>query len=169
MTMPETPVSPKTLGVLFEFTYNVAKQNIDGFSHEDSLRQPKDAGNCLNWVLGHIVAERQGMLKWMGQDPLWSDEDRERYGRGSDPIVDASEAVKWDKILQDLEATQELIRAALRELTPETLTAPIPQERNFLGLDSLGEMFAAYTFHEAYHAGQTGILRRILGREGVIG
>ena len=36
-----------TLSRLFEFTYNVTQQNIDGFDHEDSLVQPERAGNCL--------------------------------------------------------------------------------------------------------------------------
>jgi hypothetical protein len=33
---------------------------------------------------------------------------------------------------------------------------------------NLGETLFVLQFHEAYHAGQTGLLRRMAGREGVI-
>ena len=59
------PISAKTLAMLFEFTFNVTRANVEGFSHEDSLRQPP-AGNCLNWLLGHIVATRQHTLELLG-------------------------------------------------------------------------------------------------------
>ena len=34
--------------------HRIVRLNADGISHEESLGQPQNAGNCLNWVLGHL-------------------------------------------------------------------------------------------------------------------
>jgi hypothetical protein len=36
-------------------TQRVMRLNVEGISHEESLIQPQPAGNCLNWVIGHLV------------------------------------------------------------------------------------------------------------------
>ena len=163
------PITAATLGRLFEFSYNVTKQNIDGFTHEESIRHAKEAGNPLNWIVGHIVANRDGVLKILGQEPVWDEDELEGYGHGSAPHPDGEGAMPWDKILRDFDTTQERLREGLQHLTAEALNQGLTEEQNFLGLDNVGEMLAAYNFHESYHAGQTGIMRRVLGREGVIG
>jgi hypothetical protein len=166
---PTPPVTAKTLGVLFEFTYNVTKQNADGFTHEESIRPPQEAGNCLNWVVGHMIASRHDVLAMLGQTAVWSEDELKRYGRGSAPNPDGAGAMFWEKMFADFDATQERLRAGLAALTPEVLAGAVPEAQNFLGLETIGEVLAAYNFHESYHAGQVGILRRVLGREGVIG
>ena len=35
------------------------KQLTEGLTHIDSLAQPPVPGNCMNWVMGHIVAYRK--------------------------------------------------------------------------------------------------------------
>jgi hypothetical protein len=167
-TQPPVPITGATLGKLFEFSYNVTKQNVDGFDEEDSLRPPREAGNHLNWVVGHVVAMRNHVLKLLGQKPPWSEREIAAYDRGSRPFADAWVGLSFRRILDDLDRTQETLRSALEALTPDALAAPLPPDQNPFGLDSLGEMLAAYSFHETYHAGQTGILRRVLGREGAI-
>jgi hypothetical protein len=163
------PISAKTLGMLFEFTFNVARANVEGFSHEDSLRQPP-TGNCLNWILGHIVATRQHTLGLIGIAPIWSQEETERYdrARGEPVLGDGPGVLRFDRIRADHERTQELLRAAWKELDAGRLSAPMPPDRNPFQLDTVGDMLAAFTFHEAYHAGQCGVLRRILGKDGAI-
>ena len=163
------PVTARTLGTLFEFTYNVTKQNADGFTHEDSVRPPKEAGNCLNWVLGHIIAARHAVLGMLGQEPVWTEEELKGYRRGSRPNADGSGAMDWTKMLADYETTQERLRDGFAALPAERLSGPAPEEANFLGLETFGETLAAFHFHESYHSGQVGILRRVLGREGMIG
>jgi len=82
-------------------THGAVRTNVDGLTHEDSLLQPQPGGNCLNWVVGHLLFVDQRMLRRLGQTPVMSD------------------------------------------------------------LHTL-------IFHQAYHAGQTGILRRLAGKEGAI-
>jgi len=164
----QLPIASSTLTRLFEFSYNVTRTNAEGLDHEDSLRQPQPGGNCLNWVLGHIICSRHEMLVLLGESPFWSEAQTKTYQRGSDPIVDASAALPFERLLADFDRTQEILRQTLAALTPEQLSAPLPADRNPFRLDSVGEMLAAFSFHESYHAGQTGILRRLVGREGAI-
>jgi uncharacterized damage-inducible protein DinB len=63
----------------------------------------------------------------------------------------------------------ERFQAGLAMLTPEALERPMP------GPDSGGELtetlrslLATILFHQGYHAGQTGVLRRIAGKPGAI-
>ena len=51
------------LANMYEFSYGAIKRNLDDVTNDESLLQPPGAGNCLNWVLGHIVAARNTVLK----------------------------------------------------------------------------------------------------------
>ena len=44
------------LAKLYEINYGALFRNLAGITHEESFVRPAPAGNCLNWVLGHIVA-----------------------------------------------------------------------------------------------------------------
>ncbi|MGQ0719950.1 MAG: DinB family protein [Candidatus Eiseniibacteriota bacterium] len=162
------PITTATLRILFEFSYNVIKQNVDGISHEESLRRPLDAGNPLNWVLGHVIATRNHLLGKLGKAKPWTPEEIRTYDRGSNPYADGWQPLPFPRLVTDLDRTQDMLRQALGDLTPARLAEPLPPDQNPFRLDSLGEMFAAFSFHESYHAGQTGILRRVLGRPGAI-
>ncbi len=35
--------------------HGVVRRCVDGFSQEESLIQPQPEGNCLNWVVGHLL------------------------------------------------------------------------------------------------------------------
>ena len=167
-TQAQLPVSAKTLGMLFELTYTVFHRNTEGISHDDSVQSPDPAGNCMNWVAGHVVVSRDGLLQLLGQSPVWGADEAATYKRGSAPLTDPSKALPWPAIVSALESSQERLRAGLAALTPEQLASPMPADRNPFGVGSMGETIAALSFHESYHMGQFGILRRLSGRKGAI-
>ena len=151
----------ESLVMLFEYNYRALRANISGLSHEDSLIQPHPGGNCLNWVLGHIVATRNETLRLLGEGPIWNEEEAAPYRRGANPITDDVGALFLEKIVADLDRSQELITAGLRAISKEGLAASA-------GESTVSESLAGLQFHEAYHAGQTGLLRRLAGKEGAI-
>ena len=59
--------------------YNVLLAQLEGLTHEDSLLQVPFRGNCLNWVLGHILTYRATMLEIVGLEPFEGAESYERY------------------------------------------------------------------------------------------
>jgi hypothetical protein len=147
--------------MLFGFNYYVLKKNLEGVTHEESLRQPESDGNCLNWVLGHIVTTRDAALKMLHQEPIWSQEQADPYRRGSSPIRDGSRAESLEKIVADLERSQDRLIAGLEKVSEPELNAPA-------GDETVEKQLFTLQFHEAYHAGQTGLLRRMVGHEGAI-
>ena len=60
-------IDSEMLIYLYGITYYVVKQQVDDLTHEDSLLQPPFRGNCLNWVLGHIVVHRDKALVTLGE------------------------------------------------------------------------------------------------------
>lgn len=163
------PLTSKALALLFRFSYGVFRQNTEGITHEESLRQPSPGGNCINWVGGHLCATRQGMLELLGHESTWTPAERERYKRGSVPMT-AIEVLTlpWERIAADFDAAQPVLLSALETMTPEQLLAPLPKEQNPFRVDCLAEQLALFHFHETYHAGQLGLLRRLAGKKGAI-
>lgn len=150
-----------SLKKLFEVNHSALLMNVKDLTHEESLIQPSPAGNCLNWVAGHIVASRNQALALLGEEPIWSAAEADPYKRGSSPIRQGDRALALSKILADFELSQGRIRAGLGRITQRDL-----EEK--LGDKTAGESLHFLHFHEAYHIGQVGLLRRMAGKEGAI-
>ena len=149
------------LKLLFQYNHYAIGANARDLTHEESLIQPHPGGNCANWVLGHIVQNRGQVLELLGEEPVWSPADGDRYKRGSAPIVEGGNAKPSPKILEALDRSQERLMAGLSRAKDEDLG---PAEVK----GSLAGKLAVLQFHEAYHAGQLGLLRRIAGKKGAI-
>ena len=154
------------LATQFNFTYFVLRKNCADLSHEESLRTPRPTGNCMNWVLGHILVARDGMLKTLGEGPVLTDEQAVPYRRGAMPLT-LEVAQEWGWLLSTLDTTQERLTAALAKLDADRLQEMVPAAIGG-GEEPLSQFLASLAFHEAYHAGQTGVLRRVAGKAGAI-
>ena len=161
-------MSAEMLGTLFHYNHYALKVAIRGLTHEDSLQQPAPGGNCLNWVLGHVLANRNTVLRVLGEEPIWSAETAGPYERGSAPLTDAKRAVPLKEMLEDLDASHKLVREALKNLPPERLAEAPPAGTTKDEDDTVETLLTVLAFHEAYHAGQTGLLRRLVGKPGAI-
>src|SRR5581483_7684173 len=71
--------------------HKVVRLNAQGLTQAESLIQPRPAGNCLNWVIGHLVCIYHHTLPILGQSPVMEASALHRYDRGSPPIKDAAE------------------------------------------------------------------------------
>jgi hypothetical protein len=149
-----------TLTHLFSFNQRALKLNLDGVSHEESVRLPASGGNSINWVVGHIVANRQAVLELASQPRFWTEDQARPYVRGSQPLS-PSDARPLAEILGDLDRSQDVLAQGFERLSPEALAA----ER---GKSTVEAQILFLHFHEAYHIGQTGILRRLIGKPGAI-
>jgi uncharacterized damage-inducible protein DinB len=147
----------RTLSKLYGLNLMVIEKNLDGITPEESFFQPHSAGNCVNWVLGHIVATRNQIMKLIGENPIWSKEEAAPYVRGSTPLKDEETALPLMKMVTDLKASQDKLLTALRQLSPKELETPLEDGTRY-------EQLAVIQFHEAYHAGQLGLLRRLMGK-----
>ena len=155
-------MKPHDLARLFALNHHALHRNLDGVTDEEALLQPV-SGNCLNWVVGHIVASRNGVLEVLGAEPYWPADPASRYARGSAPVTGVEAfAVSFREIVQAFDGSQERIASALAGASEADLAKPHAQDQ------SVGEWLSFLHFHEAYHIGQTGLLRRLVGKEGAI-
>jgi uncharacterized damage-inducible protein DinB len=145
--------------------HRVLRTNTAGITHEESLRQPQPDGNCMNWVVGHVQHVYEQLLPLLGQQPVLGVGRVQRYARGSDPLRDAADALEFEQLLGAWDEACARVDAGLAALTPKALAAAPP----IAGFgDSVAELLTFVFFHQAYHAGQTGVLRRLAGREGAV-
>jgi uncharacterized damage-inducible protein DinB len=147
---------------------DVVYANVEGLTHEDSLVQPRPGGNCLNFVLGHLLSVYDGLLRLLGEPPVLEGATLQRYARGAPPMEDPAEALEFGKLLQAWADASERVDAALGALDPETLDRPVPESPTNNPDETLRSLLTTVMFHQAYHAGQTAVLRRIAGKEGAI-
>ncbi|MBC8423964.1 DinB family protein [bacterium] len=166
--MPSPRDLAQTLAIQYDYTAWVFNKAVEDISHADSLVQPSPAGNCMNWVAGHIAGSRMGTLEVVGVDSVWNADRRARYKRGSDPLSGDDGAVDFAEIVGIFNASQAPLLAALPGLTAERLDAPAPFSPGNDENETVGSLLAGLAFHESYHCGQLGILRRLLDRDGFI-
>ncbi|MGH9512915.1 MAG: DinB family protein [Terriglobales bacterium] len=149
-------------------TRKIVHLNAEGITHEESLIQPHPAGNCANWVLGHLLSVYEGMLAVLRQEPVMGKEALKRYARGTPPLHNPAEAINFDQLLAAWDKAGDRIDAGLENLTPEMLDAPAPFSPSKNPNETVRTLLAVMSFHQAYHAGQLGILRRLAGKKGAI-
>ncbi len=129
-------------------------KNLDGISQEESLRSPEGGGNCINWIVGHIIVTRDALLEFLGLDRMCDEKLTQLYIQGAEPIgPDTAEDV--EKLMNIFKQSQVKINKAL-------------EQKDYKDVLEMTKELAGFGFHEAYHIGQTGILRRILGKPAVI-
>jgi hypothetical protein len=148
--------------------HRVVRMNTDGLTEEDSLIQPHPGGNCLNWVVGHLVCIYDQTLPLVGQEPVLGTERLQPYERGSKPLLEGARAVPFEELLSAWDEASQRFLAGLTALTPEQLGQPAPVSPRNNPHETVRSLLSIISFHQAYHAGQTGLLRRIAGKDGAM-
>jgi uncharacterized damage-inducible protein DinB len=159
---------PKTLTYQFGLCTYALDRNLGQLSEEETLISPWNGGNCINWVLGHITSIRNQALRLFGQKPLFPYEDFRAYEGEEDVPFRSENALPFDELKRRFKALQEPWVKGLNEISEEAMSKPAPLSPTNNPNETVGSLLAALAFHEAYHVGQTGMLRRVVGREGVI-
>jgi hypothetical protein len=143
---------------VLERNLRIIKLQTGGLSDADSLIQPPFRGNCMNWIIGHILYFRSRILQTLGDSFHWSDTVVRLYQRESEPITEAAEGIlQLSLLLRDLEGIQEPLIARLRQATPEELARVVGE------FGSVEEIVCRLVWHETYHLGQLEQLRQLAG------
>lgn len=156
-------IANKQLTEAFERNVRIVQMQTNGLSQADSLLQMPFRANCMNWVVGHILANRDSILKSLGEQPLLNDQEIETYDSESKPVIEEGAGViPLENLLDILQRGQESIAACLAELTPGEFTNEIKGGDK---MKTLGERLFFLYFHETYHVGQTEYLRQLAGKD----
>jgi DinB superfamily len=147
---------------------NVVAINVQGLTHADSVIQPRPGGNSLNWIMGHLVWAYEQALPLFGQDRVMEQGALDRYARGAPGLGSPAEAVNFEDLLAAWKVAAERVDAGLAGLTPEVLDRKAPSSPTNNPNETMRSLVCTILFHQAYHAGQTAVLRRIAGKSGAI-
>lgn len=157
-------ITPSYLASAYARNTMIVQQQAAGLSDADSLVQLPFRGNCMNWLVGHIVTNRYNVLALLdGARPVEAARIA-RYERESQPITGPEQGVlPLADLLALLALSQQQIAARLAEITPDMLAQSVA----FFGNRSMpiAEWLMFFYFHETYHTGQTEILRQAAGMD----
>ena len=156
------------LAKMFGFSCAAIQRNLQDLSHSDTLITPQNGGNCLNWVLGHVVVARNTALTLTGGTPIAIGEKLALYQRGSAPCA-GDQLLDLATLRGFLDDIHQLLVPALAAMPDSSLTSSVPAPYNRPPLTgSVGDALIRLHYHEGYHNGQIGLLRRMAGKEGAI-
>jgi DinB superfamily len=153
------------LALIFKLNNGLVGRSLDGLSDDDVWTRLAGTGNPIAWLVGHLAEARGRLLAELGvaADPGWGGAfargsavgGRERY-----PSRAAIEAA-W-------KATHGAMRDAFAALDQGRLSHP-PTRHAFPGVATLADEIGGFAFHESYHVGQIGFIRKQLGHSSVAG
>lgn len=147
---------------LLTMELDIVRSQTEGLTHADSLLQPQPAGNCLNWVMGHLVDNLAEILKNLGGTLPDNLLDLSKYGYNSEPIRGDGPGVHPLPVLLDsYEQLTHQITEQLAEMADPDFDA---QVEFWQGKTRLGYYAFFYFFHNSYHVGQLEQLRNLAGR-----
>jgi uncharacterized damage-inducible protein DinB len=123
------------------------------------MYQPPCNSNCINWVLGHILNNRDRVLRYLGEERILTEEQYKRYGYGSAPVrADGPNILSIERMLELLEASQPRIEVGMARVTAEALS----QEVLYAGRTMTVEQALLWTLtHDYAHAGELTVLREL--------
>ena len=104
----------------FKRNTRIIEMQADGLSHADSLLQTEHNINCLNWVIGHVVQNRDQLLGALGRAAVLPPKVSRRYAQESDPVTeDGPNVLKLEELLELLNVSQDQVAEALGSMTAE--------------------------------------------------
>lgn len=147
---------------LLSIEQGVVEMQTNELSHEDTLIQPQPSGNCMNWVLGHLLENQVTVLQLLGGESPISSDDLSVYQTDSDCLTAAGpDVLPLEKLLEYHKSVHDLVAARLAEMDDEDFACEVIfRDRP----TTLGWRLLFLNFHYTYHLGQLELLRQLAGR-----
>lgn len=161
-----TPSPLAALGARYVFNAQVLAATTGGFTDADWARAPgPHGGNCAHWLLAHLVRTRRELLRVLAEDVARGDWES-AYGQGSRAALHP-QTPPPDALAREFADLGARLAARLSALDPTHAGRPFPYPLPDGG-GTVADGAHFLHFHEAYHLGQLGLLRRIAGKPGFI-
>ncbi len=144
--------------------------NTEDITDEEALVFPNGGANCMNWLVGHIIDARNQLLAFLQQQPVWHNKEFACYARGANPSQSLELFLPFSRLIEHFKSSCERVAEGIKNTPSDQLNNvfTISSNDGIINSHTLLEWFTVFSFHESYHTGQTGFLRRVLGKEGKI-
>ena len=135
------------------------KAILDGVTHEQAARRPPNGAHSIWELVLHMTGWRNEVARRASGEPAG-----EPAG-GDWPAVGEPTAARWKAALTALDAAHRRLADVVRGLSDDRMLQPTNDPRNReLGTGvSYYELLHGIFQHDAYHAGQISILKKVLG------
>ena len=116
------------------------------------------------WIAGHVVQTRAQLLGLLGEpfDTGWG----ERFDRGA-VIGEAEGYPSRDEIERVMREVSQRLQAKLAAL--DDARRAQPPSIDLHGATTVADQVAGFAFHDSYHVGQMGYIRKALGYPALAG
>jgi hypothetical protein len=148
---------------LMDVVDNLYAKALHGLDQSELTRAPSQTSNPMVWMAGHLAQSRARLARLLGaeHEVPWPS----LFQRGAPPP--GSETYPpITEIRRAWESAGSALRARLRTMTDAELFADL-QLRIPSTDGTLRGAIVFALFHEGYHVGQMGYVRRTLGKEGI--
>jgi len=155
---------------LLEGTRKLTLLQVQDLTDAEMAFQPRPGLNNALWLLGHIVTSEDGLiLRWCAGDSAMPEEYRKLFFMGTTPQSDPSAYPGKDEILEVLAQVHTRALEVVSAISPGELDEqPMGYEEMPEGARELfwckGACIYGHARHEAVHAGQITMLRRLMGK-----
>ena len=120
-------------------------------------------GHDPRWLVGHVATYRKKVAAMMGvpqPEAAWE----AAFLKGTSP-ADLPADLDIEAVLDSFRASHAAIMGRWEALTAEAVGAPFGRTLPD-GSDTIGGALGFMAWHETYHIGQLGLLRRLAGKPG---
>ena len=156
-----TPPTAITLIDLLQFNHGAIHMQLKDITYAESLLQLPFQGNCMNWVVAHILTARQEWLDMLGLPAIMNEAELKAYGYGSEPVTCAEQAIELDLLVKKLDESLATIVNRLENITQAELDGEVEIWR---GKVPMAQALSFFLWHETYHTGQLEQLRQLAGK-----
>src|SRR5688572_29180347 len=166
MTISDTrPAAIAPITYIFAANDGLIRQTLSDLPAEALWTQPGGQGNSIMWIVGHITQTRAGMLSLLGDRAStgWGELFRRGAQRQGPSAYPEPQAIK----AAGVELSKRL-HAKLASMTEDELAAPVTTV-TLPNVNTVVDALAFFAFHEAYHVGQLGYVKKALGYTAIAG
>jgi uncharacterized damage-inducible protein DinB len=151
---------------LYKLDTKLVKKALEGVSDADLHKRINNSGTSLHWIFGHIVASRDYVGKVI--DAKTEFKYNELFGGNGQELKDPSAYPPIEEISKAFDSVSRKLIKRLGALKEKDINKKgkdkWPQGGN-TALDGIAFM----AWHEGWHLGQMGYLRKRLGYKGLAG
>jgi hypothetical protein len=151
----------KVMTNLLVLNHDIIHMQLKDITQAESMIQPPFRGNCLNWVVGHILSIYGEMLEKLDDEGTLSEAEQKAYGYGSEPLCDPARAGELKEMVNRLDSALLRITARLGSMPAEDFECEVTIWR---GPMALIEALLVMQWHASYHTGQLELLRQLAGK-----
>ena len=146
---------------LVRLNNKVAVARTAGFTEADWKHQIRDSSSAM-WIIGHLCIYRGRQLRMLdvaAPEQSWEVHFAKETRPGEIPAD-----VRGETVLAEFTRLGEQLASALEKVTPEH-AARSTGTKLFNGAETIGATATTWLWHESYHVGQLGLIRKALGKQ----